>query len=93
MDNKFLRNETAVENGEGPPSRARQGRARSADGLRTRASFCAHANTRIRIGSLPVVQGVHQKVMFVDKSWLTELPHAALLRSAAGMQIKQVNRA
>ena len=37
----FLRNKTAVENGDGPPSRSRQGRARAADGLRTRASLIA----------------------------------------------------
>jgi hypothetical protein len=34
----------------------------------------------IRTVSLPAVQGVHQKVMFVDNSWRTELlcmrPHA-----------------
>jgi hypothetical protein len=30
-----------VENGDGPPSRARQGRARAADGLSTRASLIA----------------------------------------------------
>jgi hypothetical protein len=51
----------------------------------------------MRIVSLPAVQGVHQKVMFVYKSWRTELlrmrPHAALLRSAAGMKIKQVKHA
>ena len=38
---KFSRNKTAVQNGDGPPSRARQGRARAADGLSTRASLIA----------------------------------------------------
>jgi hypothetical protein len=47
---------------------------------------------------LLAVQGAQQiKVVFVDKSWRTELlriwPHTALLRSASGMQVKQVKHA
>jgi hypothetical protein len=46
---------------------------------------------------LAVQQGAKQKVVFVFKSWRTELlrmrPPAALLRSAAGVQVKQVKHA
>jgi hypothetical protein len=42
-------------------------------------------------------QGAQQKVVFVFKSWRTELlrmrPPSALLRSAAGMQLNQVKHA